>query len=85
LHLRAIYSDQIPRIPGPMLNRKVPHVLGGIDIHIEVPRVDCEKLSSNRLGESSASIRELAQAARERQRNALDPNWLTDELVQGIL
>jgi magnesium chelatase family protein len=40
----------------------------GIDIHIEVPRVDYEKLSTDRLGESSASIRERVQAARERQR-----------------
>jgi magnesium chelatase family protein len=48
------------RISGPMLDR--------IDIHIEVPRVDYEKLSSDRLGESSASIRERVQAARERQR-----------------
>lgn len=56
------------RISGPMLDRKVPRVPGGIDIHIEVPRVDYEKLSSDRLGESSASIRELVQAARERQR-----------------
>jgi magnesium chelatase family protein len=56
------------RISGPLLDRKVPHVLGGIDIHIEVPRVDYEKLSSDRLGESSALIRERVQAARERQR-----------------
>ena len=48
------------RISGPMLDR--------IDIHIEVPRVDYEKLGSDRLGESSASIRERVQAARERQR-----------------
>ena len=48
------------RISGPMLDR--------IDIHIEVPRVDYEKLSSDRLGESSTSIRERVQAARERQR-----------------
>jgi magnesium chelatase family protein len=48
------------RISGPMLDR--------IDIHIEVPRVDYEKLSSDRLGEPSSSIRERVQAARERQR-----------------
>ena len=48
------------RISGPMLDR--------IDIYIEVPRVDYEKLSSDRLGESSASIRERVQMARERQR-----------------
>ena len=50
-----------------MLNRKVPHVFSGIDIHVEVPHVDYEKLSSDRLGESSASIRERVQAAREGQ------------------
>jgi magnesium chelatase family protein len=35
---------------------------------IEVPRVNYEKLSSDRLGESSATIRQRVQAARERQR-----------------
>lgn len=38
-----------------------------IDIHIEVPRVDYDKLSSDRMGESSASIRARVQQARERQ------------------
>ena len=47
------------RISGPLLDR--------IDIHIEVPRVDYEKLSSDRLGESSAAIRQRVQAARQRQ------------------
>ena len=42
-------------------------MLDRIDIHIKVPRVDYEKLSSDRLGEPSASIRERVQAARERQ------------------
>jgi magnesium chelatase family protein len=51
-----------------MLDRKVPRAPSGIDIHIEVPRVDYEKLSSDRLGESSASIQERVQAARELQR-----------------
>ena len=35
-------------ITGPMLDR--------IDIHIEVPRVDYDKLSGDRVGESSESI-----------------------------
>jgi magnesium chelatase family protein len=48
------------RISGPLLDR--------IDIHIEVPRVDYNKLSSDRLGESSAAIRERVEAAREIQR-----------------
>jgi magnesium chelatase family protein len=42
----------------------VPHGFSGI----EVPRVDYEKLSSDRLGESAAAIRERVQVARERQR-----------------
>ena len=51
-----------------MFDQKVPHVLGWIDIlHVEVPRVDYEKLRSDRLGENLASIRERVQAARERQ------------------
>ena len=48
------------RISGPMLDR--------IDIHIEVPRVDFEKLSDNRRGESSGEIRTRVEAARSRQR-----------------
>ena len=47
------------RISGPLLDR--------IDIHIEVPRVDYEKLSGARLGESSESIRKRVQTARDIQ------------------
>ena len=42
------------RISGPMLDR--------IDIPIEVPRVDYEKLSGDRLGETSEGIRKRVQA-----------------------
>ncbi len=48
------------RISGPLLDR--------IDIHVQVPRVDYEKLSGDRLGESSAQIRERVERARARQR-----------------
>jgi magnesium chelatase family protein len=48
------------RISGPLLNR--------IDIHIEVPRVDYQKLSSDRLGETSATIRVRVESARQKQR-----------------
>jgi len=47
------------RISGPLLDR--------IDIHIEVPRVDYEKLSSSRTSETSGSIRARVQAARNIQ------------------
>jgi len=48
------------RISGPLLDR--------IDIHIEVPRVQYEKLSDDRMGEPSSAIRARVEAARERQR-----------------
>mgnify|MGYP002260791340 CR=1 FL=1 len=47
------------RISGPLLDR--------IDIHIEVPSVDYEKLSGDRLGETSESIRKRVQVARNIQ------------------
>jgi magnesium chelatase family protein len=48
------------RISGPLLDR--------IDIHIEVPRVEYEKLSDDRLGEPSSAIQARVEAARQRQR-----------------
>ena len=42
-------------------------LLDCIDIHIEVPRVDYEKLSGDRMGESSEMIRKQVQAARDIQ------------------
>ncbi len=47
------------RISGPLLDR--------IDMLIHVPRVEYQKLSSARLGESSADIRQRVVKARERQ------------------
>lgn len=48
------------RISGPLLDR--------IDIHIEVPRVDYDKLSDNRLGEPSEVVRARVETARQIQR-----------------
>ncbi len=39
-----------------------------IDIHMQVPRVRCQKLRDMRPGESSAEGRQRVEAARERQR-----------------
>ena len=58
------------KISGPLLDR--------MDIHIEVPRVDYEKLSDNRLGEPSTTIRARVEAARSRQRERFRD-------VQGVL
>jgi magnesium chelatase family protein len=48
------------KISGPLMDR--------IDIHVEVPRVPFEKLSSQRTGEPSATVRERVEAARAVQR-----------------
>ena len=60
----AVVSRYQKRISGPLLDR--------IDIHIEVPRVEYERLSDDRLGEPSAAIRRRVAAARERQRRRFE-------------
>ena len=56
----TIITKYQKRISGPMLDR--------IDIHIDVPRVDYDKLSDKRMGESSAIIQERVESARDIQR-----------------
>lgn len=58
------------RISGPLLDR--------IDIHIEVPRVDYEKLSGNKISETSESIRNRVQAARDIQNKRFANGKATD-------
>jgi len=53
-------------------------MLGRIDIHIESPRVDYEKLSGGRTGESSESIQTRLQAARDIQNKRFSGNGSTD-------
>jgi len=55
----AMVTRYQKRISGPLLDR--------FDIHVEVPRVNYEKLTSTRLGEPSAAIRARVQVARDRQ------------------
>ncbi len=52
------------RISGPLLDR--------IDIHVEVPRVDYDKLTDDRLGEPSEAIRARVERAREVQRRRFE-------------
>ena len=66
----AVVTKYQKRISGPLLDR--------IDIHIEVPRVDYEKLSGDRVGESSESIRQRVQAARDIQNKRFSNNGSTD-------
>ena len=55
----AMVTRYQKRVSGPLLDR--------IDIHVDVPDVDFEKLGSDRLGESSEDIRERVETARQRQ------------------
>ncbi len=55
-----IISKYQKRISGPLLDR--------IDIHISVPRVEYDKLSDSRCGESSEAIRARVERARQVQR-----------------
>ncbi len=56
----GIVTKYQKRISGPLLDR--------IDIHIEVPRVEYEKLSDSRLGESTRAIQARVERARDIQR-----------------
>jgi len=52
------------RISGPLLDR--------IDIHIQVPRVEYEKLSDSRFGESSSTVQARVEASRQVQRRRFE-------------
>ncbi len=53
-------SRYLSRVSGPLLDR--------LDIHVEVPPVEFDKLASSEKAESSAEIKKRVNAARERQR-----------------
>lgn len=56
---QSVITNYQKRISGPLLDR--------IDIHLQVPRVDYQKLSSPRTGEPSSQIRVRVETARQRQ------------------
>ena len=62
-------------ISGPLLDR--------FDIHVEVPRVEYEKLADDRLGESSEVIRRRVALARERQQARFRGTSLTCNADMG--
>jgi magnesium chelatase family protein len=63
------------RLSGPFLDR--------IDIHLEVPRVQYEKLTSERQGEPSAVVRERVKQAREIQRRRFAGTRLSTNADMG--
>jgi magnesium chelatase family protein len=58
-------------------------LLDHIDIHVEVPRVDDEKLADKRNVETSQTIRSRVQAARERQLQRFSGTKLTCNTEMG--
>jgi magnesium chelatase family protein len=63
------------KISGPLMDR--------IDIHVEVPRVPFEKLSSQRTGEPSAKVRERVETARAIQRKRFEGTTLQTNADMG--
>ena len=55
----AMITRYQKRISGPLMDR--------IDLHVDVPRVEYEKLAATTRGESSAAVRERVESARARQ------------------
>lgn len=64
------------RISGPLLDR--------IDIHVDVPRVDYDKLSGARPGEASSAIRERVCAARQRQVDRFNGSHVLANAYMGV-
>ncbi len=62
-------SKYLSKVSGPLLDR--------LDIHIEVPQVDFDRLSSNEKGESSAEIKARVNAARQIQTKRLEGSGIT--------
>jgi magnesium chelatase family protein len=64
------------RLSGPLLDR--------IDIHVDVPFVDYEKLGEERLGEPSESIQARVEAARQKQIQRLSGDGLLCNSDMGV-
>ncbi|MEX1248139.1 MAG: YifB family Mg chelatase-like AAA ATPase [Anaerolineales bacterium] len=64
------------RLSGPLLDR--------IDIHVEVPRVNYEKLSDERLGEASEVVRQRIEAARQIQRERFGKGNIHHNADMGV-
>jgi len=65
----SLVSRYQKRISGPFIDR--------VDIFVEVPHIDYEKLADNRLGEKSEAVQTRVQSARSRQLRRFDGTKLT--------
>ena len=64
----AMITRYQKRLSGPLMDR--------IDLHVEVPRVEYEKLTSLQKGESSSDIRARVNVARKMQQNRFEQSTL---------
>jgi magnesium chelatase family protein len=71
----SIVSRYQKRLSGPLLDR--------IDIHIDVPRVEYDKLTDDRLGEPSQAIRARVENARRVQRQRFADSGLSCNADMG--
>ena len=71
----SMVSRYQKRLSGPLLDR--------IDIHIDVPRVNYEKLTDDRLGEPSEAIRKRVEKARRAQRQRFEGTAMTCNADMG--
>ena len=71
----AMITRYQKRISGPLLDR--------VDISVDVPRVDFDKLTATRRSEPSAAIRERVETARKRQRDRLKETTLLCNAEMG--
>ncbi len=73
----SLVSRYQRRISGPFIDR--------VDIFVEVPHIDYEKLADGRLGEPSASVQERVVATRASQQKRFDGTGLTTnaEMMPG--
>lgn len=69
-------EDYQQTVPGPFWD--------SIDIHVEVPRIPFEKLSSNRPGEPSEKVRERIEATRAIQRERFEGTPLLTNSDMGL-
>ena len=65
----SLVSRYQKRISGPFIDR--------VDIFVEVPHIDYEKLADDRLGEKSEMVQARVQAARSRQQQRFNGTRLT--------
>jgi magnesium chelatase family protein len=64
------------RLSGPLLDR--------VDLHVDVPRVEYEKLAADSIAESSAAVRERVEAARQRQWARFEGSRVASNAEMGI-